>query len=74
MAELTANEVLCFIAHQYDNTDRQSLFCSICEFYFLEELVTAKTILVAQCDKIGVAGEIDKLRKKRNNTKSIDDQ
>ena len=73
MSDITANEVLCFVANQYDSSDRQTLFSSLCDFYFHEELVTAKSILIAQCEIIGVNEEIKEFKKKRNNTKSIDD-
>ena len=60
MSVITANEVLCYVANQYNSTDRQSLFTSICDFYFHEELVTAKNILITECEKIGVSEEIKK--------------
>ena len=74
MANLITNEVLCFVSHQFDQTDRNCLLASLHEFYSLEELVTAKKTLISQSEEIGLTDEIKTFKTKRNKTKSPDDQ
>ena len=69
MAPLYINELLCFIATQADKLDRNSIFCTIVDFYTLDELIAAKSILINECDTLGLSDEIADFKKRRQNGK-----
>ena len=73
MPPSTVNELLCFVATQYDKLDRQNLGSILVDFYSLDELVASKLLLVAECEKINIIDAISDYKKKRLNTKSEDD-
>ena len=69
MAKLVVNELLCFITFYHDKLDRNSLFSFISEFYSHDEAVSAKLLLIAECDKLRLSKDIADFKKKRLNTK-----
>ena len=69
MADLVASDYLCFLSSQYDKVDKESLFSVICEFYEFDESVTAKQLLINECDKLGLSDSINEFKKRRQNAK-----
>ena len=65
MANLMVNELLCFLSHQFDKLDRSNLNAVLLEFYTREEVVTAKRILIAECEKDNVSNAINDSKKNR---------
>ena len=64
------NEVLCFVSGQSDKLNRANIESVLLDFYTQDELVFAKTLLLAECHKDGLSDVINseskKLRKKPN--------
>ena len=58
MANLIANELLCFLSSQYDKVDKDSLFSTASGFYSFEESIAAKQLLIDECDKLGLTDSI----------------
>ena len=69
MAESRINELLCFLSFYYDKLDRTSLFSVLTDFYSHQEAVSAKQLLIAECEFLGISDEIADFKKKRLNTK-----
>ena len=70
MATQTVDNLLYFVASKFDSLDRQHLNSLLVDFYELDELITSKSILIAECDKISISEAISEYKKKRLNTKS----
>ena len=65
MADLTVNELLCFVWVRSDKLPRDHIHAAVHEFYTLEEVTLAKNILLGEFDKT-LSGELIKeARKKR---------
>ena len=52
MASLTVNELLFFVSSQSDKSPRDHIHATVHEFFTLDETSQAKSILLAECDKI----------------------
>ena len=63
MAGYTVNELLCFLATQYDKLDRNNLNSILLEFYSRDEVISAKNILISECDKLNLSSQISDLKK-----------
>ena len=70
MANLTINELLCFISVQADKLTSDFLHQTIQEFYTIEEVVKAKAILITEYDKVLDPDSIKEQRKNRQNGKT----
>ena len=70
MAKCIVNEVLCFVSGQSDKLDRANIQSVIHDFYTLEELRSAKQLLIRECENDGlsdlISDENRKSRKKPN--------
>ena len=66
---LIINETLCFLSNQVDKHDREHIFSILSEFYSLDDLTSAKHLLIAECDKLSLADEISDFKKRRQNSK-----
>ena len=70
MANYIVNETLCFVSVQNDKLDRANIQSIVSDFYTLDELRSAKKLLLCECDIDGLADSINseyrKDRKKPN--------
>ena len=64
---LMINELLCFLSTQSDKLDRKNISTVLSDFYSLDEAVTAKDILVSECDLLSISSEISQFKKSRKN-------
>ena len=62
MPSLAINELLCFLSNQADQLDRVQLSAILLKFYALDELITAKLLLVTECEKIGITDAISEFK------------
>ena len=69
MAAHTVNELLCFVAAQYNQVPRDILTATINEFYDVEDTVNAKKVVIAASKRIDISDAISKSTKPRKNTK-----
>ena len=69
MADIVISDLLCFLTYYGDKLDRDNLFSIISEFDSHEEAVTAKKILISECEILHLSNYIEEFRKKRLNTK-----
>ena len=65
MANLVASNFIYFLSTHYNNENRDSLISTISEFYLPDELITAKQILIEECEKLGISESIAKFKKRR---------
>ena len=65
MSPSTINELLCFVATQFDKLDKANICSILARFYTLDELVVSKQLLVSECEKIKVTEEISDYKKRR---------
>ena len=65
MAIHTVNELLCFTSVQYDKLDRTNLNSILLDFYSREEVIFAKNVLLAECEKVNLSGAINEFKKNR---------
>ena len=70
MATSSVDNLLHFVSCHFDSLDRQRLNTLLVEFYSIDEFLTSKSVLVAECEKISITDAISECRKKRHNTKS----
>ena len=64
MATQTVDNLLYFVASKFDCLDRQHLNSLLVDFYELDEFITSKAILIAECDKISISETISEYKKK----------
>ena len=64
MADLTVNELLCFVWVRSDKLPRDHLHAAVHDFYTLEEVTLAKNILLGEFDKTLSGDLIKEARKK----------
>ena len=69
MANLIASNFLYFLSSNYDNENKNSLISIITDFYKPEELISAKQILIDECDKLGISDSITEFKKRRQLSK-----
>ena len=62
MGTLVPNNFLFFLYTNYDKEDKNSLISIISEFYLPEELISAKDILVRECDNLGISNSITEFK------------
>ena len=65
MANHTPNDVLYSIVNQYDNLTRQSLNSILLNSYSKEQFLTAKQILISQCEILNLTNLISNFKKTR---------
>ena len=65
MADLTVNELLCFVWVRSDKLPRDHIHAALHEFYTLEEITLAKNTLLVEFDKCLGGDLIKEARKKR---------
>ena len=70
MASFIVDELLCFLSTQFDSLVRTYLNSAILETYLIDDLQSAKQILIAECKKIKVTDAIKDFVKDRRITKS----
>ena len=70
MATNTIDNVLHFVASNFDTLERQKLDTLLVENYKLEELTAAKLLLISECEKINITEDITEFVKRRLLTKS----
>ena len=61
----TFNDLLYFLVNQYDTLPRQSLNATILKSYSKEHFLTAKQILVSQCEKNKLTNQITDFKRNR---------
>ena len=59
------NELLFYVAEQYDKTTRQALEVFLSDNFTIEDVLAAKSILIAECDKVGISDDISDSRRGR---------
>ena len=64
----TVDNLLFFVASNFDSSDRQKLHIPLVNHYNQEQLVTSKRLLVAECDQIQIGSAISESRRRRLNT------
>ena len=69
MDKLLSCELLCYLSHQYDKVDRECLISTVSDFYTLEESLTAKQLIIDECEKLGLTDSIGEFKKRRQNAK-----
>ena len=69
MAKLIASNCIFFLSSHYDNDNKNSLVSIISEFYLPEEIISTKTILIDECEKLGISNSIAKFKPTRQLTK-----
>ena len=62
MAKLIASNCIFFLSSHYDNDNKNSLVSIISEFYLPEEIISTKTILIDECEKLGISNSIAKFK------------
>ena len=65
MANQTTNDLLYFLVNRYDNLHRQSLNTILLDSYTKDQFLTAKQILIAQCDHLQLTDLISNFKKSR---------
>ena len=70
MASNTVDNLLYFVASNFDTLDRQRLNTLLVDFYQLDELTASKSTLIKECEKISISDAISESKKKRLFTKS----
>lgn len=65
MATLVLNELLCFLSSRSDKLDRDHVLQLIIDTYNLDEIVTAKKLLISECEKVAVSADIEKFKANR---------
>ena len=73
MTSNTVDNLLYFVSESFDNLDRRHINNLIVDFYKLDELIAAKTLLISECERIGISDSISEFKKKRHNTRSEGD-
>ena len=61
----TINDLLYFLVNQYDTLPRLSLNTTLLKSYSKEQFLTAKQILVSQCDKYKLTNQISDFKRNR---------
>ena len=61
------NEFLCFLSTQSDKLVRKNISSVLSEFYSLAEAVTAKEILVKECELLQISNDSSQYKKPRKN-------
>ena len=70
MSTITVDNLLHFVATNFDTFDRQKIDSLLVDFYTIDELVASKLLLVAECKKIHITDSILENKKRRLFTKS----
>ena len=65
MSRYTVNELLCFATVQFNKLNRGVLNSLLLDFYYKEEIVEAKQILLSECEKIALSSDISEFKKNR---------
>ena len=65
MSQFTVNELLCFASFQFNKLNRGALNSLLLDFYYKEEIVEAKQILLAECEKTNLSSDISEFKKNR---------
>ena len=63
MAPQTTNDVLHCVVNQYDILHRQGLNAILLDSYSKDQLLTAKQILISQCEKLTLSNRISNFKK-----------
>ena len=59
------NELLFYVTDQYDKTTRQALETFLLDNFTPEDALAAKTVLITECDKVGISDEISEAKRRR---------
>ena len=65
MATQSINDVLYLVISKYDNLHRQGLESMLLDSYSKEQFLTAKQILVSQCEKLNLLNLITNFKRSR---------
>ena len=57
------NDLLFYVTDQYDKTTRQALETFLLDNFTPEDVVAAKTVLITECDKVGISDKISESKK-----------
>ena len=70
MSNLVANNVLYFLASEYDKENNENIISTLNDFYLPEELTAAKAILIDECQKLSISDAITKFSVRRQLAKN----
>ena len=62
---LITDNLLFYLSNEYDKTTRQAIESFLLDNFTPEDVLTAKNILIAECDKVGICDEISDFKKGR---------
>ena len=68
MSTTTVDNLLFFVASNFDSLDRNKIHSTLVHHYNQDQLVTSKRLLVAECDRIKVGDAISEFKRRRLNT------